>query len=510
MNRLATLFIVLLCAASVAHARNPIRSAFFSVYSSANGTVLDDVASNSNHCGVCHFDFDGGDARNLYGYAVEWAIKSGNFGSDEAAIQSVENLDSDNDGYTNLEEITTGYFGNAPTFPGLNDKVVGLTVGVTLTDIQGHLTPSAPVETTTPAVTVTSPNGGENFQAETTQLVTWSATDASGILYVNIDLSDDGGATFKPVAVREPNDGTFNWFVPNLPGNQSIIRVAAIDSAGNRGSDWGNGTFTITAVGGGTVPTTLRDMDLPGTQPLTGVVLEDPDETCVVCHGGYDSNLEPWYLWKGSMMAQAQRDPLFLATVAVAEQDAPSSGDLCLRCHTPGGWSEGRSVDTGGGLINAKDRQGVQCDFCHRTVDPVYQSGVSPPEDAAVLDSLTTLPLTAANGQFVMDADPMRRGPYNDASWVHASLTSPFHNESDMCATCHDVSNPVFVAGATPGDYVPNAFDAPHPDGDLRNMFPVERTYSEWSMSEYASTYLHLSLQGANRMASYRAVRTVT
>jgi hypothetical protein len=35
---------------------------------------------------------------------------------------------------------------------------------------------------------------------------------------------------------------------------------------------------------------------------------------------------------------------------------------------------------------------------------------------------------------------------------------------------------------------VPESFDTPHSDGDLRNMFPVERTYSEWTMSEYAST----------------------
>lgn len=51
------------------------------------------------------------------------------------------------------------------------------------------------------------------------------------------------------------------------------------------------------------------------------------------------------------MMAQAARDPLFLACLAVEEQDAPSVGDLCIRCHSPGGWEEGRSTDTGGGML---------------------------------------------------------------------------------------------------------------------------------------------------------------
>ncbi len=53
------------------------------------------------------------------------------------------------------------------------------------------------------------------------------------------------------------------------------------------------------------------------------------------------------------------------------------------------------------------------------------------------------------------------------------------------------MSNPVFVAGASPGEYNPNSFNTPHPDMDLRNMFPVERTYSEWTQSEYAATGIY-------------------
>jgi hypothetical protein len=121
-------------------------------------------------------------------------------------------------------------------------------------------------------------------------------------------------------------------------------------------------------------------------------------------------------------------------------------------------------------------------------VDPVYHAGISPPEDQAILDSLSTgPPLVSANGQFVNDPSPIRRGPYADAQADHAFLESPYHRSADLCGTCHDVSNPVYVAGATPGDYVLNGFDAPHPDGDLRNMFPIERTYSEWTETAYAN-----------------------
>jgi hypothetical protein len=61
------------------------------------------------------------------------------------------------------------------------------------------------------------------------------------------------------------------------------------------------------------------------------------------------------------------------------------------------------------------------------------------------------------------------------------------------------VSNPVFVAGATPGDYVPAPFNAPHPDGDPRNMFPIERTFSEWTQSQYATTGVYAPQFAGNK-----------
>lgn len=69
-------------------------------------------------------------------------------------------------------------------------------------------------------------------------------------------------------------------------------------------------------------------------------------------------------------MSQAACDPLFYACLAIAEQDAPGSSDLCIRCHTPQGWLEGRSVPTDGSALNVSDREGVTCDFCHKMVKP--------------------------------------------------------------------------------------------------------------------------------------------
>ena len=470
--------------AATAAARPPIKSDFFDVYPGADGTQLTDLPSNSKHCGVCHFDFDGGGRRNPYGIAVEALIQLGL--SNEDAILAVQDRDSDGDGYTNLEEITLSLYNNVPSFPGLSAANLDWVQNVNGAEVVPYLTPSGSNDVTPPVVTLIYPNGGESFAAAGMGLATYSAADTSGIAFVRLFYSDDGGVQFKQLVDRAPDTGTISWFVPNLPGSQIVLRVEAVDNAGNTAYDENDSDFTVTAQAG-LAPTTLRDVELPGTQPFEGAVLENPANHCVSCHGQYDPAIEPWETWKGSMMAQAMRDPLFLACLAVAEQDAPGVGDLCIRCHSPGGWQEGRSTDTGGGQITAKDRQGVQCDFCHRAVDPNYVLGVSPDQDVDALAAISPVPLNYANGQFITDPSPLPRGPFVEDTPTHQFVMSPFMQSSDLCGTCHDVSNPVYEK-VGPNDYALTAFGIEHPTMDLRDMFPIERTYSEWSVSEYATT----------------------
>jgi hypothetical protein len=481
----AILFVVFM--AAFAESRNPIRRTFFTdAYPQAQGSVLDNLPSSSGHCGVCHYAFGGGGALNPYGQVIADGLSGGL--NNLQAILAAGPIDADEDGFLAEIEITdTVNYANTPTFPGYSDANVHLVSGVNQADLVGILTPSAGIDDEPPVVVVTRPIGAEVFTPNTVEPVTWTADDPSGISLVEIFHSDDGGLKWKKAATNLSDTGSFEWFVPNLPGADNRIRVTAMDGAGNLGHGDSPYDFTILSHVGGTAPTTLRDFDLPGTQPFAGGVLSDPQLTCATCHGGYDQTVEPWYNWRGSMMGNTMRDPLFLATMVVAEQDAPGSGDLCLRCHTPGGWLEGRSTDTSGGMITLKDRHGVQCDYCHRLVDPIYQEGVSPLEDLPILAALGAPVLDHGDGKHVVDPEPVQRGPYDDVDASHQWLESPFHRSAALCGTCHDVSNPVFRAGSHPGEYALHDLDTPHPDGDKRDMFPVERTFSEWTISEYAS-----------------------
>jgi hypothetical protein len=240
--------------------------------------------------------------------------------------------------------------------------------------------------------------------------------------------------------------------------------------------------------------TTPKDFHQPGTQPNTLSEPVIPSDNCSGCHGYYDPNQEPYTRWSTSMMAQATRDPVFHAALAIANQDAKDSGELCLRCHAPGAWLDGRSTPTDGSGLNQAlgDFDGVTCNLCHRLVDPINEPE-NPPADAGILSALAEQPVNSGGGQYIIDPHDIRRGPFelSPSFFYHDWAKSPFHEESLLCATCHDVSNPVFTRQPD-GTYALNDFDAPHPTQNKFDEFPVERTYSEWSKSTFAQVAIDM------------------
>jgi hypothetical protein len=246
-----------------------------------------------------------------------------------------------------------------------------------------------------------------------------------------------------------------------------------------------------------TVPTDLQE---PGTQPKEVTALEAPAK-CDNCHGGYSQAVEPAFNWRGSMMAHASRDPIFWATVAVAERSVPGAGDLCLRCHVYDGWLGGRSTPTDGSGLTQADATGVSCDQCHQLVD-ADGSEHAGTQNAPYVAHSPTPPYEGWYGSAmcVVQGGGTKLGPYADAVPPHAFLPSKFHRSSELCGTCHDVSNPAvgdlaprngaftpLAAGlfsGVPGTPVSGkaAFkNAPYAYG------VIERTFSEHMASAFAT-----------------------
>jgi hypothetical protein len=295
--------------------------------------------------------------------------------------------------------------------------------------------------------------------------------------------------------------------------------------------------LAIGAIGAAAEPAVPPSQDplvrMPGTQP-NQLNLTTP-ETCLLCHADYDPAVEPGFNWEGSMMAQAARDPLFWSSMAVAAQDSiwaigsPNATDLCLRCHLPKGWLEGRSDTANGSAMTGGDFDGVQCDFCHRMWDPhfedLYQgtregddwpgywdeAGNSGPGSGTLAqtwaDAARVADITAAgairfmngqpffdathrpaspayteasSGQYFVSPRGFRRASFADAVQMHGIEYSRFHKSKYYCASCHDVSNPVLAnLGADPNQPLPSEIQS------ASAYFPVERTFSEFMLSDY-------------------------
>jgi len=102
-------------------------------------------------------------------------------------------------------------------------------------------------------VTVLSPNGGESWQYNTIQNITWTA---GNILNVNIEYKTSPGSSWQLIAASVPSgNGSFAWLVPNTPTSQARVRVS--DSADGNPVDSSNGYFTITSSSISTQPASL-------------------------------------------------------------------------------------------------------------------------------------------------------------------------------------------------------------------------------------------------------------
>ncbi|NBV13107.1 MAG: hypothetical protein EBS07_03455, partial [Sphingobacteriia bacterium] len=78
------------------------------------------------------------------------------------------------------------------------------------------------------AITVVSPNGGENFANGSVQMVQWTSNN---ILNVRIEYSNDNGTTWQLIVPSTPaNTGFYNWTIPVPLAPQTLLKVSDTDN----------------------------------------------------------------------------------------------------------------------------------------------------------------------------------------------------------------------------------------------------------------------------------------
>jgi len=214
-----------------------------------------------------------------------------------------------------------------------------------------------------------------------------------------------------------------------------------------------------------------------------------PSAGCALCHSNSDAagamrdvqgrGVAPFDLWQSTMMANAARDPFFLAAVAAEVAADPERREeieaKCLHCHAPMAsvvakerGARGVSVaDLAGGSEHARlARDGVSCTLCHQ----ILPEGLGEP--------------ASFNGAFAVGDDREIFGPHAAPDILpmlritgYRPREAPHTLDSALCATCHTV-----------------ILD---PEG---RRIPEQTPYLEWRNSEFRETQScqHCHMPGTN------------
>jgi hypothetical protein len=120
---------------------------------------------------------------------------------------------------------------------------------VRISGVDGDLHPSdvsdavfSIVESTFPTITVTSPNGGESLPVDSIHEITWTSTGE--IETVLIEYSADNGVSWIEVTASTPNEGSYQWTVPDNSSDECLVRIHGTD-ADEAPWDASNAVFSI-------------------------------------------------------------------------------------------------------------------------------------------------------------------------------------------------------------------------------------------------------------------------
>jgi len=113
----------------------------------------------------------------------------------------------------------------------------------------------------TAQLTVTSPNGGEVFDVGQIATLRWTGTAFPDS--TSIDYSTDAGTTWTSI-VRNWQQSSYRWLVPNTPSTQCLLRV----------------TGPLRTTNGGTVQ--LRDISRSSTIPHNSIDITNDATLAVV------------------------------------------------------------------------------------------------------------------------------------------------------------------------------------------------------------------------------------
>ena len=226
--------------------------------------------------------------------------------------------------------------------------------------------------------------------------------------------------------------------------------------------------------------------EFPGLPlPIDRGELFSASGACAVCHtemvdkAGNDVSVDTF--WRGSMMANAARDPYWQASVRIEVDTHPDYQavieEKCAQCHMPmanvstaAAAGQGSVLDDGfanpDNALHPLAIDGVSCTLCHQILNETMEADSH--SGGFAID--TTLPAGEREA-----FGPHRVAPGQGKIMQGASGFLPVESlhveQAALCATCHTLYTPYVDA-----------------DGEIAGLFPEQMAYFEWLASSFGGT----------------------
>jgi Leucine-rich repeat (LRR) protein len=114
-----------------------------------------------------------------------------------------------------------------------------------------------------PFITVSSPNGGEDWKVDSTYDITWDSDGTSGA--VKIEYSVNNGVDWSEIIASIPDTGVYSWSIPETPSDSCLVMVT--DTNGSL-TDASDAIFAISSVSAVPEPELPEDYSMSVTKRI--------------------------------------------------------------------------------------------------------------------------------------------------------------------------------------------------------------------------------------------------
>lgn len=178
---------------------------------------------------------------------ITWTGSDANPGSTPIRIEHSSNSGSTWSVLSATEANDGSYTWSVPAVTSTTNRI-----RLTFTDAAGNTATSSStsdftINSSSPLVAVTSPNGGEFWGGNTAHDITWTSSGLpGGASNAKLEYTTNNGTTWTTIATGETNDGLYSWTTPAATNSAQVrVRVTVTDSLAVDTADESNANFTI-------------------------------------------------------------------------------------------------------------------------------------------------------------------------------------------------------------------------------------------------------------------------